>query len=90
LRPFPQRVRGCADGGARPVRQDRGDRTFHADPKRRTATEDKRRREQFPEQTSISAATVSKLAVAWTMPLTASGIYGTFAANPVTSPDGTV
>jgi glucose dehydrogenase len=41
------------------------------------------------QQTSISAATVSKLAVAWTMPLTASSIYGTFAANPVTSPDGT-
>ncbi len=42
------------------------------------------------QETSISAATVSKLAVAWTMPLTASSIYGTFAANPVTSPDGTV
>jgi outer membrane protein assembly factor BamB len=42
------------------------------------------------QQTSISAATVSKLGVAWTMPLTASSIYGTFAANPVTSPDGTV
>ena len=40
--------------------------------------------------TRISAATVSKLGVAWTMPLTASSIYGTFAANPVTSPDGTV
>ena len=40
--------------------------------------------------TRISSATVSKLGVAWTMPLTASGIYGTFAANPVTSPDGTV
>ena len=40
--------------------------------------------------TPISAATVSKLGVAWTMPLTASSIYGTFAANPVTSPDGTV
>ncbi|HTS73438.1 MAG TPA: PQQ-binding-like beta-propeller repeat protein, partial [Gaiellaceae bacterium] len=41
-------------------------------------------------RTPISAATVSKLGVAWTMPLTASSIYGTFAANPVTSPDGTV
>jgi outer membrane protein assembly factor BamB len=38
----------------------------------------------------ISSATVSKLGVAWTMPLTASSIYGTFAANPVTSSDGTV
>jgi outer membrane protein assembly factor BamB len=40
--------------------------------------------------TPISAANVSELGVAWTMPLTASSIYGTFAANPVTSPDGTV
>jgi outer membrane protein assembly factor BamB len=39
--------------------------------------------------TSISAANVSQLGVAWTMPLTASSIYGTYAANPVTSPDGT-
>ena len=42
------------------------------------------------QRTPISAATVSKLGVAWTMPLTASSIYGTFAANPVTSPRGTV
>jgi outer membrane protein assembly factor BamB len=41
-------------------------------------------------ETSISADTVSQLGVAWTMPLTASSIYGSFAANPVTSPDGTV
>jgi outer membrane protein assembly factor BamB len=40
--------------------------------------------------TRISASTVSRLGVAWTMPLTASSIYGTYAANPVTSPDGTV
>jgi outer membrane protein assembly factor BamB len=40
--------------------------------------------------TPISADTVANLGVAWTMPLTASSIYGTFAANPVTSPDGTV
>lgn len=40
--------------------------------------------------TPIEAATVSQLGVAWTMPLTDSSIYGTFAANPVTSPDGTV
>jgi outer membrane protein assembly factor BamB/cytochrome c5 len=40
--------------------------------------------------TRISASNVSQLGVAWTMPLTASSIYGTFAANPVTSPDGTV
>jgi outer membrane protein assembly factor BamB len=40
--------------------------------------------------TGISSANVSTLGVAWTMPLTASSIYGTFAANPVTSPDGTV
>jgi outer membrane protein assembly factor BamB len=39
---------------------------------------------------SISSSTVSQLGVAWTMPLTASSIYGTFAANPVTSADGTV
>ena len=38
----------------------------------------------------ISSANVSQLGVAWTMPLTASSIYGTFAANPVTSPDGVV
>ncbi len=42
------------------------------------------------QQTSISAANVSKLGVAWTMPLTASSIYGTFAANPVTSQAGVV
>jgi hypothetical protein len=42
------------------------------------------------QQTQISAATVSELGVAWTMPLTAISTYGTFAANPVTSPDGTV
>jgi outer membrane protein assembly factor BamB len=40
--------------------------------------------------TTISSANVSQLGVAWTMPLTASSIYGTFAANPVTSPDGAV
>jgi outer membrane protein assembly factor BamB len=40
--------------------------------------------------TRISASTVSRLGVAWTMPLTAGSTYGTFAANPVTSPDGTV
>jgi hypothetical protein len=40
--------------------------------------------------TSISASTVDQLGVAWTMPLTAISTYGTFAANPVTSPDGTV
>jgi len=39
---------------------------------------------------SISSENVSQLGVAWTMPLTASSIYGTFAANPVTSPDGVV
>ena len=42
------------------------------------------------QNTSISADNVAELGVAWTMPLTASSIYGTFAANPVTSPDGTV
>jgi outer membrane protein assembly factor BamB len=40
--------------------------------------------------TPISSSTVSQLGVAWTIPLTASSIYGTFAANPVTSSDGTV
>jgi hypothetical protein len=40
--------------------------------------------------TSISSANVSQLDVAWTMPLTANSTYGTFAANPVTSPDGWV
>ena len=40
--------------------------------------------------TTISSKNVSKLGVAWTIPLTASSVYGTFAANPVTSPDGTV
>ena len=42
------------------------------------------------QKSSISADNVAELGVAWTMPLTASSIYGTFAANPVTSPDGTV
>jgi outer membrane protein assembly factor BamB len=42
------------------------------------------------QNTSISAENVTELGVAWTMPLTASSIYGTFAANPVTSPDDTV
>ena len=42
------------------------------------------------QNSSISAERVGELGVAWTMPLTASSIYGTFAANPVTSPDGTV
>jgi len=42
------------------------------------------------QQTPISAANVSKLGVAWTMPLTASSTYGTFAANPVTDPAGVV
>jgi outer membrane protein assembly factor BamB len=32
---------------------------------------------------AISSSNVSQLGVAWTMPLTASSIYGTFAANPV-------
>jgi hypothetical protein len=32
----------------------------------------------------ISSSTVAKLGGGWTMPLTASSIYGTFAANPVT------
>jgi outer membrane protein assembly factor BamB len=39
---------------------------------------------------SISAASVDRLGVAWTMPLTASSIYGTFAANPVADATGTV
>jgi outer membrane protein assembly factor BamB/cytochrome c5 len=34
-------------------------------------------------RSSISSATVRRLGVAWTTPLTASSIYGTFAANPV-------
>ena len=38
----------------------------------------------------ISAANVAQLGVAWTMPLTASSIYGTFAANPVTDAHGVV
>ena len=38
----------------------------------------------------ISSATVRRLGVAWTMPLTASSIYGTFAANPVTDAHGVV
>ena len=32
---------------------------------------------------SISSKNVRRLGVAWTTPLTASSIYGTFAANPV-------
>jgi outer membrane protein assembly factor BamB/mono/diheme cytochrome c family protein len=39
---------------------------------------------------SITSANVSKLGVAWTMPLKAGGIYGTFAANPVTDRNGVV
>ena len=39
--------------------------------------------------TTLSAKNVSQLGVAWTMPLTASSIYGTFAANPVVA-DGVV
>jgi outer membrane protein assembly factor BamB/cytochrome c5 len=39
---------------------------------------------------SITSANVSKLGVAWTMPLTAISIYGTFAANPVTDSSGVV
>ena len=39
-------------------------------------------------RSEISAANVGQLGVAWTMPLTASSIYGTFAANPVTSAHG--
>jgi outer membrane protein assembly factor BamB len=42
------------------------------------------------QRTPINAANVSKLGVAWTMPLTASSIYGTFAANPVTDDQGVV
>ena len=42
------------------------------------------------QRTQISAANVSKLGVAWTMPLTASSIYGTFAANPVTDANDVV
>ena len=38
----------------------------------------------------ITSANVRKLGVAWTMPLTASSIYGTFAANPVTDSHGVV
>src|SRR3954451_11498331 len=38
----------------------------------------------------ISSANVRRLGVAWTMPLTASSIYGTFAANPVTDAHGVV
>ena len=41
-------------------------------------------------QSEISAANVAQLGVAWTMPLTASSIYGTFAANPVTDAHGVV
>jgi outer membrane protein assembly factor BamB len=39
---------------------------------------------------SITSANVAELGVAWTMPLTASSVYGTFAANPVTDADGLV
>jgi len=39
---------------------------------------------------SITSANISQLGVAWTMPLTASSIYGTFAANPVTDSSGVV
>jgi outer membrane protein assembly factor BamB len=39
---------------------------------------------------AITSANVSKLGVAWTMPLTASSIYGTFAANPVIDRNGVV
>jgi outer membrane protein assembly factor BamB len=38
----------------------------------------------------ITSSNVRKLGVAWTMPLTASSIYGTFAANPVTDAHGVV
>ena len=38
----------------------------------------------------ITASNVRRLGVAWTMPLTASSIYGTFAANPVTDSHGVV
>src|SRR6266536_174344 len=37
---------------------------------------------------SITSATVSTLGVAWTMPLNAGSIYGTFAANPVSDRNG--
>jgi hypothetical protein len=40
--------------------------------------------------TRISAANVARLGVAWTMPLTAGSVYGTFAANPVTDDNGVV
>jgi len=39
---------------------------------------------------SITSANVARLGVAWTMPLTASSVYGTFAANPVTDHSGVV
>jgi outer membrane protein assembly factor BamB len=39
---------------------------------------------------SITSANVDRLGVAWTMPLTASSIYGAFAANPVVDEKGTV
>ena len=39
---------------------------------------------------SITSTNVAQLGVAWTMPLTASSVYGTFAANPVTDSDGLV
>src|SRR3954469_20079063 len=38
----------------------------------------------------ITSSNVRELGVAWTMPLTASSIYGTFAANPVTDSHGVV
>jgi outer membrane protein assembly factor BamB len=40
--------------------------------------------------TAVTSANVSQLGVAWTMPLTASSVYGTFAANPVTDRNGVV
>jgi outer membrane protein assembly factor BamB len=40
--------------------------------------------------TEISSSNVGRLGVAWTMPLTASSTYGTFAANPVTDAHGVV
>jgi outer membrane protein assembly factor BamB len=48
------------------------------------------RNTRVARQTPIAAANVSKLGVAWTMPLTASSIYGSFAANPVTDTGGVV
>ncbi|MFL5953803.1 MAG: PQQ-binding-like beta-propeller repeat protein [Gaiellaceae bacterium] len=39
---------------------------------------------------SITSANIASLGVAWTMPLTASSIYGSFAANPVADKSGKV